>query len=61
MSKTILAVAITAALTLPLIAIEAAPAIAGSAHNVQAGTSTTNPHDSRRSAQMKQRRNRRGY
>ena len=61
MSKVVLAIALTAALTLPLIAIEPEPAVAASTHNLQNGTSTKNSQDTRRTANMKQRRNRRGY
>ena len=60
-TSTTLSVILMLALTLPLIAIEAVPAVAASAHNLQAGTHTKDPYDTRRTARLKQRRNRRGY
>ena len=56
---TMLAV-LVAAVTLSLLTFET-PALAASADNIQSGTHTKNPYDTRRSARLKQHRNRRGY
>ena len=53
MFKTMFALVLATGMSLPLLAT-ATPVAAASAHNLQSGTHTKNPYDTRRSARMKQ-------